>query len=78
MDGSSLVLSFKKEHSSVPYDNPIAAPSTLDRFPMRCRRPCGSDPSDKARSAMLDVVFLALGIGGFAVCLGYVFLCDRL
>jgi hypothetical protein len=27
---------------------------------------------------MLDLVFLALGIGGFAVCLGYVFLCDRL
>jgi hypothetical protein len=37
-----------------------------------------SNLSAKARSAMLDVVFLALGIGGFAVCLGYVFLCDRL
>jgi|GEM_PF-2673216 hypothetical protein len=28
--------------------------------------------------AVLDVLFLALGIGGFALCLGYVFLCDRL
>jgi len=27
---------------------------------------------------MLDVIFLALGIGGFALCLGYVYLCDRL
>jgi len=27
---------------------------------------------------MLDAIFLALGIGGFALCLGYVFLCERL
>jgi hypothetical protein len=27
---------------------------------------------------VLDALFLALGIGGFALCLGYVFLCDRL
>jgi hypothetical protein len=32
----------------------------------------------RQRTAMLDVIFLALGIGGFAVCVGYVFLCDRL
>ncbi len=29
-------------------------------------------------AAMLDVIFVALGIGGFAVCLGYVYLCERL
>jgi hypothetical protein len=29
-------------------------------------------------TAMLDIIFLALGIAGFAVCLGYVHLCDRL
>jgi hypothetical protein len=27
---------------------------------------------------MLDIIFIGLGIAGFAVCLGYVFLCDRL
>jgi hypothetical protein len=27
---------------------------------------------------MYDVLFVALGIAGFAVCVGYVYLCDRL
>lgn len=27
---------------------------------------------------MLDAIFLALGVAGFAVCLGYVYLCERL
>jgi hypothetical protein len=27
---------------------------------------------------VLDVLYLALGLGGFAVCLAYLFLCDRL
>jgi len=27
---------------------------------------------------MFDLVFLALGIGGFAACIGYVLLCERL
>ncbi len=30
------------------------------------------------RFPMLDLVYLALGIAGFAACLGYVFLCERL
>lgn len=30
------------------------------------------------RSTMLDLVFLALGIGGFALMIGYAALCDRL
>ncbi len=29
-------------------------------------------------SSMYDVLFVALGIAGFAVCVGYVHLCDRL
>jgi hypothetical protein len=28
--------------------------------------------------AMLDVLYLALGLGGFALCIGYVHLCDKL
>jgi hypothetical protein len=27
---------------------------------------------------MLDTIFVLLGVGGFAVCLGYVHLCARL
>jgi len=27
---------------------------------------------------MLDIIFIGLGIAGFAACFGYVFLCDRL
>jgi hypothetical protein len=27
---------------------------------------------------MYDVIYLVLGVGGFAVCLGFVHLCDRL
>jgi len=27
---------------------------------------------------MQDLLFLLLGIGGYAVCLGYTLLCDRL
>jgi hypothetical protein len=27
---------------------------------------------------MLDIVYVALGLAGFAVCLGYVHLCNRL
>jgi hypothetical protein len=29
-------------------------------------------------TVVLDILYLALGIGGFALCLGSVFLCDRL
>jgi hypothetical protein len=36
-----------------------------------------NSPSDEV-TAVLDVLYLALGIGGFAACLGYVYLCDRL
>ena len=30
------------------------------------------------RSSMLDIIFLALGLGGFALMGAYVALCDRL
>ncbi len=36
---------------------------------------CGHLPE---RHHMLDVLYLALGIGGFALCIGYVHLCDKL
>jgi hypothetical protein len=28
--------------------------------------------------AMHDIIYLCLGFGGFAACLGYVLLCDKL
>jgi hypothetical protein len=42
-------------------------------FPRTCRlsSPC-------TRPVMLDVIFLALGVAGFAVCLGFVYLCELL
>ena len=41
---------------------------------------CGRDDFGGATrgSSMYDVLFVALGIAGFAVCVGYVYLCDRL
>jgi hypothetical protein len=35
-------------------------------------------PPFSGRPTMLDAIFLALGIAGFAACLGYVYLCERL
>jgi hypothetical protein len=30
------------------------------------------------RLHMLDILYLALGLGGFVLCIGYVHLCDKL
>ncbi len=54
----------------------MESPAGLRRIPMQ---KTGSSPARLHRKlAMLDVLYLILGVGGFAVCLGYVHLCDRL
>jgi hypothetical protein len=40
--------------------------------------PTGNSATATGGIAMYDVLFVALGIAGFAVCVGYVYLCDRL
>jgi len=39
---------------------------------------CGADDRRTRRTPMLDLVMLALGLGFFALTVGYAFACDRL
>ena len=43
---------------------------------MRPGRSCG--PGLQGIPAMFDIIYLLLGIGGFAACLGFVRLCEML
>jgi hypothetical protein len=56
--------------------NPYTAPRRASSFSYRqtaiLRRPATSE------WIMLDIVFVALGVGWLALCVGYAALCDRL
>jgi hypothetical protein len=45
---------------------------------MRPRRISAADLSRPEGPFMLDIVFVATGLGSLAVCLGYALICDRL
>jgi hypothetical protein len=54
----------------------MGTPADPDRFPMPRRRSWGAG---RHRSPiMFDVIYLLLGLGGFAACLGFVRLCELL
>lgn len=54
------------------YRNRPSAPS--HSYALTAMLPC----SIAQGFCMYDVIYLVLGVGGFAVCLGFVHLCDRL
>ena len=54
---------------------PLAVPTGRIHMTSGSKRACNYG---RRGGSMLDVIFVALGVGGFAVCLAYVYICDRL
>jgi hypothetical protein len=63
-------------HAAGPYEIPIRLAGRDHRFPIGELRSCG--PIGNPERIMLDIVFVALGLGWLALCVGYAALCDRL
>jgi hypothetical protein len=66
------------EHAACrrPYEIPIRRAPARNRLPIDDGR--FSAPTGNPERIMLDIVFLALGLGWLALCVGYAALCDRL